>query len=439
MKLRFSLKAVALLVITSLSIVDAFSQNPQIKFGSSWKYLDIDTRQAGWETSGFDDAAWAAGNGELGFGDIDQVTVVNGGPSGTRFITTYFRKTITISNPAAYANYRFSVERDDGFVLYVNGVEVSRNNMPGGAVNHATLATANIEDSIIIVTVPSSTFSTGANVIAVEVHQNNANSSDLSFDLELEGVNPANLVDMGASWRYFDDDSRPSNWQTTTFQDGLWPLGNGELGFGESDEATVIDGGPVGDRTTAIYFRKKIVVANPAAFQTYSFRVERDDGFVLYLNGTEVGRNNMPAGTIAHGTFSTANLEEEIITITIPAAQVLAGVNTIAVEMHQSNVNSTDLSFNLQLTGNTGTTSIIQFGSSWKYLDTDTRPAGWETTGFNDGTWAAGNGELGYGDGDEATVVSFGGNAADKVSKLPISERRLIYQTPTASPASLLM
>jgi Calcineurin-like phosphoesterase len=414
MKLRLSLKAITLLACASFAFFNSISQTKLISFGSSWKYLDIDTRIVGWETSAFDDGTWASGVGELGFGDADQTTVINGGPGGARFMTTYFRKTITIANPGAFANYNMSVERDDGVVVYVNGVEVARNNMPAGPIDHFVPATLNIEDSIVIVNLPSSAFAVGTNVIAVEVHQNNANSSDLSFDLELEGASTQNLVSFGASWRYFDDDSRPTNWQIGNFVDGLWPLGNGELGFGESDEATVIDGGPAGDRTWTIYFRKIIVVSNPNAFQSYSFKVARDDGFVLYLNGTEVGRNNMPNGTINHSTPASTNLEEEVITMTIPASRLVTGVNTIAVEMHQQNQGSTDLSFNLSLTGNTGITGFFNFGSNWKYLDNDTRPAGWETFAYDDGAWASGNGELGYGDLDEATTVSFGGVPATK-------------------------
>ncbi len=414
MKLGNPLKALTLLACVSFAFINSNSQTKIVSFGSSWKYLDTDTRPAGWETSAFDDAAWASGLGELGFGETDQVTAINGGPVGARFMTTYFRKAVTIANPTAFTNYNLSVERDDGFVLYVNGVEVGRNNLAAGPVTHATAATLNVEDSIIIISVPSSAFVAGTNVIAVEVHQNNNNSTDLSFDLEMEGSSSMNLVNSGSSWRYFDDDSRPTNWQNSNFFDGLWPIGNAELGFGESDEATVIDGGAEGARTWTIYFRKLIVVSDPNAFQTYSFRVSRDDGFVLYLNGTEVGRNNMPNGTITHTTAASANVEEEVITFTIPASRLLTGVNAIAVEMHQNNQSSTDLSFNLSLTGNTGATGVFNFGSQWKYLDNDTRPAGWQTSAFDDGAWSTGNGELGYGDGDEATTVSFGGVPATK-------------------------
>lgn len=56
-------------------------------------------------------------------------------------------------------------------------------------------------------------------------------------------------------------------------------------------------------------------------------------------------------------------------------------------------------------------TTYIGFGSIWKYLDNNTRPNNWHTSGYNDGAWSSGPAEFGYGDGDEETVVSYGGNS----------------------------
>jgi len=157
-------------------------------YGSTWKYLDNNTRPAGWQTSAFSDAAWASGPGQLGYGDGDEATVVSYGPSAlTKYITTYFRKTINIANPALYTSFIMNLNYDDGFVVYVNGVEVNRTNLPAGAIAHSTLALAAVETTVSL-SIPSSAFSAGNNVIAVEMHQNAANSSDISFDMNLVGV-----------------------------------------------------------------------------------------------------------------------------------------------------------------------------------------------------------------------------------------------------------
>jgi hypothetical protein len=284
-------------------------------------------------------------------------------------------------------------------VVYVNGVEVARNNLPAGPISYSTFASSTADDAIISFTVPASAFSATYNVIAVEIHQINLTSSDLSFDLELIGNTIAGpgavVINNNSSWRYFDANSRPANWQTTAFDDGVWRIGYGELGFGEGDESTVINGGPDGGRYTTTYFRKTFTVTDSAAFPSYSINVKRDDGFVLYLNGTEIGRNNMPAGNPAHGTFASSNVEEEVITINIPASSLRNGNNVLAAEMHQSNLTSTDLSFDLKLTGIAGQSKILNFGATWNFLDNNTRPAGWETVGFDDSGWGSGGGELG--------------------------------------------
>ena len=60
-------------------------------------------------------------------------------------------------------------------------------------------------------------------------------------------------------------------------------------------------------------------------------------------------------------------------------------------------------------------TTLLPAGSSWKYLDNGSNQGtAWRASSFNDASWAAGNAQLGYGDGDEATVVSYGSNSSKK-------------------------
>ncbi len=170
--------------------------------GSNWKYWSntLANFQTNWQTVGYSDAAWPAGNGELGYGDGDEATCIASGgggtlcnPTGNKWVTAYFRKTVNIPNPALYSSFQFSVERDDGYVLYINGVEYSRNNMPAGAVSWVTPASSAIEDAVITFSVPNTAFVAGNNLIAVEVHQASvtagppvaSSSSDISFNLQL--------------------------------------------------------------------------------------------------------------------------------------------------------------------------------------------------------------------------------------------------------------
>lgn len=164
-------------------------------FGSSWKYWanTLANFPTNWQTTGYNDAAWPSGNGQLGYGDGDETTVIPYGPDpNNKYITTYFRKTVNIPNPSLYGSIRLNAYRDDGIVVYVNGTEVWRDNMPTGTVNYSTLAsTAASDDGNSIQTITLGTgapFVAGNNVIAVEVHQNAVTSSDLSFDMQIQGT-----------------------------------------------------------------------------------------------------------------------------------------------------------------------------------------------------------------------------------------------------------
>ena len=157
--------------------------------GSAWKYLDNGTDQgASWSQVGYDDSGWKSGPGQLGFGDGDEATVVGFGPNaGQKYITTYFRRSFTAT--AVPSTLTLRMIDDDGAVVYVNGTEVARENMPAGAVSSSTLAATNrsgaAENAVRTFTVPASLINVGTNVVSAEIHQDAANSSDLSFDASL--------------------------------------------------------------------------------------------------------------------------------------------------------------------------------------------------------------------------------------------------------------
>ncbi len=183
-----------------------------IPYATNWKYLDNNTRPAGWATMGYSDLSWSSGTltsaaKDFGYGDGDEDICVGYGsnygscpvspacnptPAGcsNKYITTLFRKQFTITSVAAFNGFQLNVHRDDGIVIYINGTEVSRSNMPAGAISNATLATASVDGATENVTINIGTagFVNGTNTIAVEIHQNAVNSSDLSFRLEMLGL-----------------------------------------------------------------------------------------------------------------------------------------------------------------------------------------------------------------------------------------------------------
>src|SRR6185503_9223500 len=115
--------------------------------GAVWKYLDtgVDPGTA-WKEPAYDDTTWRVGPAQLGFGDGDEATVINRLPNGSPIITAYFRKTFTVADASSYSNLAVRLLRDDGGIVYINGVEVFRSSMPPtNPVTYSTLASASAD------------------------------------------------------------------------------------------------------------------------------------------------------------------------------------------------------------------------------------------------------------------------------------------------------
>jgi hypothetical protein len=179
--------------------------------GASWKYLDtgITNLATEWRQLAFNDSTWSNGVAQFGYGDGGEATLIRGTrvPEGTRIITTYFRKPFVVNNPNSYANYVVSLVRDDGAVVYLNGTEIFRSNMPTGAISSLTLAPlaaatsgmVDEESATFGAIVASSLFVAGTNLLAVELHQQSASSSDVSFDFALHGLNAVPVLSLTQS------------------------------------------------------------------------------------------------------------------------------------------------------------------------------------------------------------------------------------------------
>src|SRR5438034_8945787 len=98
----------------------------------------------------FDDSTWAAGPAPLGYSDSNgryPATTNSFGPDpNNKYITTYYRQTIAVTNLAGYLGFDVLLQRDDGVVVYLNGAEVYRNNMPSGVIDYPTLTSGAARD-----------------------------------------------------------------------------------------------------------------------------------------------------------------------------------------------------------------------------------------------------------------------------------------------------
>ena len=170
-----------------------------------------------------------------------------------------------------------------------------------------------------------------------------------------EQADSLTFIQIGDSWKYYDFGSYPGvNWMNLEYNDSDWSTGYAEFGYGDGDETTVVDFGPDSDdKYISTYFRKVISVDNAYGLQSLRFKVLRDDGVLVYLNGNEIIRDNMPEGQISFQTQATSTVsfsdEEEYYEWDIDADLIDEGENIIAVEVHQSSSSSSDISFDLEL------------------------------------------------------------------------------------------
>src|SRR5690606_21350121 len=147
---------------------------------SLWKYndngVDLGTE---WTAVEYDDADWMFGNGVLGYGDgVEATTLSYGEDANNKYPTYYFRHTFNVEDVSQIGSLLFHTLKDDGVVVYVNGVEAFRTNMPEGAVTYNTYASSTVggEDETTYELVETANLlQNGTNVIAVELHQASAN------------------------------------------------------------------------------------------------------------------------------------------------------------------------------------------------------------------------------------------------------------------------
>jgi len=179
----------------AVTITALYSSNTVfIAENAAWKFHDLGQNLgSAWRASSYNDSAWASGPAQLGYGENDEATVVSyGGNSANRYPTTYFRKSFVVNGGTSLGNLSLGLLRDDGAVVYLNGQEVLRDNMPAGTIEYQTLASSTVGGAAEITFYPfelsPSVLVTGTNVLAVEVHQRALDSSDLSFAARLEGI-----------------------------------------------------------------------------------------------------------------------------------------------------------------------------------------------------------------------------------------------------------
>ena len=369
---------------------------------ATWAYhWSTDAVSADWTQTSYDDSSWSRGTAPIGYGAADLGTTLKPGTPKTRPLTTYARTTFTVADPTAIGGVNVSVTADDGAVVYVNGTEVVRQRMNDGAVTAGTYASASVTTASAradrqLVFVPASQLVAGTNTLAVETHLNYRSSSSMTIDgtvqvvakadvpepepqpepepepapqpdpdkpitpdpdqplevLDVSAVNFGEFLPTGQYWNYWNSKDAPDAAWNSTADLSQWKHGASPLGWGDRDAATpfVL---AASERPITTYFARDVNLGTISADFELTLDVRVDDGAVIYVNGTEVKRVNMPEGAVTNNTNAKSNVslgaaKKNLATVSVPRDVLKDGVNRIAVEEHANYAGAVSVSFDLK-------------------------------------------------------------------------------------------
>lgn len=203
-----------------------------------------------------------------------------------------------------------------------------------------------------------------------------ATGAPLLFFARAEAPAPEILIPKAAGgWSYQALRREPAPdagglaWTARSYAGTEWQQGKqAPIGFGGIGGAATIslgatlssaEQGPSSDRTRTVYFRKEFEVGDRARLGSLTLEWMRDDGAVIYLNGTEILRDNIDApagGAISYDVWAADSIGDDdesahqAVRLPFSALLLLAeGRNVLAAEVHQVNQTSSDLVFDAQL------------------------------------------------------------------------------------------
>ena len=185
--------------LVTVIVANGWGTNTFIARGSTWAYNDqgIDLTATPWRATNYYDLAWSEGPAPLGYSESGLMTNIStvvgwGADAGNKHSASYFRQSFAVD--WLPVSLMVNTRRVDGLVLYLNGSELARFNMPTGAVTYATLASSPVTGAAQYAWLSTNTgpasLVLGLNTLAAEVHRANVSGSDLAFDVEVLGAAP---------------------------------------------------------------------------------------------------------------------------------------------------------------------------------------------------------------------------------------------------------
>lgn len=166
--------------------------------------------------------------------------------------------------------------------------------------------------------------------------------------------------------RFFPGNWEPdNNWFMPGFDDSQWQIGQGGIGFGDEDDSTTI---PI---TNSVYIRIPFQIIDVSKISYYLFSIDYDDGYVAYLNGKEIARNNvkpLPQKVLFNDTalkareakmYQELQPEYRLFSAQDWNSLVKNGTNVLAVQVHNANDPDPDLTARIGLAAGINTSQIF--------------------------------------------------------------------------------
>ncbi len=159
------------------------------------------------------------------------------------------------------------------------------------------------------------------------------------------------LLAPASTWSYWTGATVDAGWTSPSYDDSLWPTGPAPLGYGDLQTTQIPYGDDATNKWPTAWFRTRFDATSVDGYATVSVGVMRDDGVAVYLNGVEVVRDGLPEGVLLPETLASAIAvsETSFYTFTIDPFALVEGENVVSAEVHQYTVDSSDLTFDLQL------------------------------------------------------------------------------------------
>jgi hypothetical protein len=165
------------------------------------------------------------------------------------------------------------------------------------------------------------------------------------------------LVPLDAVWRYSDAGAAPGEgWAAPGFDDSSWSTGQALLGVESSSPYAEPIRTPLrlsagSGQVITYYFRTTFIAPADVSGITLDAGAYVDDGAVFYLNGGEIGRLRLPAGTLSYTNVASNQTNEGAReSVAIPAGALIPGAtNVLAAEVHQSSPTSSDVMWGMTL------------------------------------------------------------------------------------------